>query len=139
MKKYITILLSATYIFSFAQKNNLTINISNVQLNTGTVRVGVFNKQNFMSKNLVTASVLPAKNANISISFSLPKGEYALAISQDYNENTVLDKNFLGIPQEPYVFSNSVRPKFRAPTFEEAKFFVDDKKTTLQNLKLESW
>ena len=139
MKKIITILLSVTYVLCFAQKNNLTINISNVQLNAGTIRIGVFNKQNFMSKNLVTASVLAANNVNLSVSFSLPKGEYALAISQDYNQNTILDKNMFGVPQEPYVFSNSARPKFRAPSFEEAKFFVDDKKTSVQNLKLESW
>ena len=139
MKKIIILLFSITYVFCFAQKNNLTINISNIKTNTGTIRIAVQNKENFLTNAYITASVLPTKNTSMTIYFSLPKGEYALAISQDYNENTIIDKSFMGIPKEPYVFSNGARPKFRAPTFDEAKFFVDDKKNTVQNLKLESW
>ena len=139
MKKYLILLFSISYIFCFAQKNNLTINLSNIKVNAGTVRIAVHDRKNFLKNSYTATSILPAKSNNMTVSFSLPKGEYALAISQDYNGNTIMDKNFMGVPKESYVFSNSARPKFRAPTFDEAKLFIDDKKNTVQNLKLENW
>jgi uncharacterized protein (DUF2141 family) len=48
-----------------------------------------------------------------------------------------LDTNLFGVPQEPYGFSNNVRPKFRAPNFEEAKIQVKEQKYI--SIKLESW
>lgn len=49
-------------------------------------------------------------------------GTYAVSASQDLNNNSELDNNFLGIPKEPWGTSNNIRPSFRAPTFTEAKF-----------------
>lgn len=132
-------LLSMSYVVCYGQKNNIVINVSNIQLNSGTIRVAVHNRQNFLANVYVQTSVLPATNTNMTFSFALPKGEYAVAISQDYNGNAVLDKSFMGVPKEPYVFSNSARPKFRPPTFDEAKFTVDEKTSVTQNLKLENW
>lgn len=52
----------------------------------------------------------------------LPPGRYAISAFFDLNGNGELDTNFLGIPTEPYGFSNRVRPAMRAATFEEAAF-----------------
>jgi uncharacterized protein (DUF2141 family) len=139
MKRYIIFLFSMSCAICYGQKNNLTIHVSNIQLNAGTVGVAVHNRQNFLANVYVQTSVLPAKNTDMTFAFALPKGEYAVAISQDYNGNGVLDKNLMGIPKEPYVFSNSVRPKFRAPTFDEAKFLIEEKTNLTQNLKLQNW
>lgn len=49
-------------------------------------------------------------------------GTYAIAFYQDLNNNGQLDKNPLGIPKEPYAFSNDIRPKLKAPTFNDCKF-----------------
>ena len=48
-----------------------------------------------------------------------------MALTQDLNNNDKLDKNFIGIPTEPYAFSNNVRPALRPPNFDECKFRVD--------------
>jgi uncharacterized protein (DUF2141 family) len=40
----------------------------------------------------------------------------------DENNNRRLDRNFFGIPSEPYGFSNDARNAMRAPTYEEAAF-----------------
>ena len=69
--------------------------------------------------------VKPEGKNTITVPVELTAGEWAVAISQDTNNNDKLDKNFLGIPTEPYAFSNNVRPRFAAPVFEECKFTVD--------------
>ena len=69
--------------------------------------------------------VKPNGQRQISVPVALAKGEWAVALTQDVNNNDKLDKNLLGIPTEPYAFSNNVRPKFSAPNFEECKFMAD--------------
>jgi uncharacterized protein (DUF2141 family) len=54
----------------------------------------------------------------------VPAGRVAVAVSHDRNGNGRLDKNFLGIPREPWGVSNGVRPALRAPRFAEAAFEV---------------
>jgi uncharacterized protein (DUF2141 family) len=61
-------------------------------------------------------------------------GEYALSIFQDENRNGELDSNFIGIPKEPYGFSNNLK-KMRPPSFEEALFEYDADEVVVINLK----
>jgi uncharacterized protein (DUF2141 family) len=51
-------------------------------------------------------------------------GTYAVIVFHDENQDGKLDKNFLGVPQEGYAASNSVRHLMSAPEFEEASFVV---------------
>ena len=37
-------------------------------------------------------------------------GEYIIAIYQDLDGNEELNKNWIGIPKEPYGFSNNIKP-----------------------------
>lgn len=69
--------------------------------------------------------VKPDGKNEISVPIELPVGEWAVALTQDVNDNDKLDKNFLGIPTEPFAFSNNVKPRFAAPSFKECKFVVD--------------
>lgn len=43
----------------------------------------------------------------------------------DKNADGELNRNFLGIPKEPFAFSNNVKPKFSKPVFEECKFSLE--------------
>lgn len=56
--------------------------------------------------------------------FDLPTGRYAIAVYHDLNSNGKLDKNLLGIPKEPYGFSNDFRPMFSPPDFEDCAITV---------------
>jgi len=56
----------------------------------------------------------------------LPKGEYAIAVMHDINENDNLDRNVLGIPKEPFGFSNNRSIIFGPPSFEKAKVQLDE-------------
>ncbi|RZL03967.1 MAG: DUF2141 domain-containing protein [Hymenobacter sp.] len=68
--------------------------------------------------------VKPEGKTELSVPVELAPGEWAVALTQDTNNNDKLDKNMLGIPSEPYAFSNNVRPHLAAPSFEECKFTV---------------
>ena len=50
----------------------------------------------------------------------LPPGRYAVTVYHDKNDNRRFDKNWLGMPKEDWGVSNDVRPRLRAPRFDEA-------------------
>jgi len=54
----------------------------------------------------------------------LPPGRYAIALYQDSNGNDQLDKNLIGMPTEPYGFSNDASAPFGPPDFELAAFTI---------------
>jgi uncharacterized protein (DUF2141 family) len=58
-------------------------------------------------------------------------GEYALAIYQDVNDNGKIDKNLIGIPTEPYAFSNNYKPTVKAPAFSDCRFRYDSAQNTV--------
>lgn len=62
----------------------------------------------------------------------IPYGTYAIALYHDLNDNDKLDKNFLGIPKEPYGFSRNYRPLFTVPGFEDCSFVYDESHTSLE-------
>ncbi len=63
---------------------------------------------------------------------NLPSGDYAMVVVHDENGNHRMDRNFLGITKEPYAFSNDVRARFKAPSFDSAKFEVGPGANTIQ-------
>ena len=56
---------------------------------------------------------------------SLKKGVYAFSFFHDLNNNKELDTNFLGIPKEPYGFSNYKKGRFGPPKFNEASLEIN--------------
>ena len=66
----------------------------------------------------------PGGQDRITLPIDLPNGDWAVAITQDTNNNDKLDKNMMGIPTEPFAFSNNVRPRFAPPEFDDCKFTV---------------
>ena len=58
-------------------------------------------------------------------------GMYGIAVFHDENKNGKMDKNFLGIPQEAYGFSNNMRVTFGPPKWEKSKFVVNTATTDI--------
>jgi uncharacterized protein (DUF2141 family) len=103
-----------------------------------TLKLYFYNvKENFLKRGNYTMLkyVKPAGSRKVTLPIDLPNGEWAVALTQDLNENDLVDRNFLGIPTEPYAFSNNVRPTVRAPYFEECKFQVDGAKVVTISMK----
>ena len=52
----------------------------------------------------------------------MPYGAYAVAMYHDRNANGKMDENAMGIPKEPYGFSNNARGIFGPPSYKKAMF-----------------
>ena len=62
----------------------------------------------------------------------IPAGDIALLAYVDENENSLIDKNFIGIPKEPLGISNGYRPK-GPPSFGRAAFTItEDESRTIE-------
>jgi uncharacterized protein (DUF2141 family) len=119
---------------------DLTITLSNLNKNRGGVNVLLFNDAiNFnktVTKNAYAYFVFNPSLENHSISLSdLPKGEYAIVVHQDENNNGKLDVNLLGIPTEGYGYTNAVG-KTKEAKFIDAKFKHSKSGVTTVDIKL---
>ena len=107
----------------------LTIKISNIEKIKGEIKVGVFNtdthflKEGYAIKNY---SIKVENNTAILRINDLPKGEYAITMYHDQNSDNECNRNFIGIPKEPYGFSYNIKPKMSAPKYEDCKFKLDE-------------
>lgn len=65
----------------------------------------------------------------------LTPGEYSFVAYLDENGDGKLNRNALGKPKEPFIFSNDVKPKLKRPSFDETKVFVAPGEVVLLTLK----
>lgn len=115
----------------------LTIKISNIDKIKGEIKVGVFDTDtNFLKEgHAIKNYSIKVKNNTATLTITdLPKGEYAITMYHDQNSDNECNRNFIGIPKEPYAFSNNVKPKMSAPKYKDCKFTFSDDKTL--NIKL---
>ena len=125
---YITFI---TGLFSF-ENPQLTLKISNIEKMQGEIIIGVFNQdKNFLKDGFAIKNykIKVDKNTAVIIITDLPKGEYAITMYHDENSDNECNRNFIGIPKEPYAFSNNFKPKFGPPKFKDCKFELSENKT----------
>ena len=104
----------------------LSVEITNVKKAQGKLMIAIYKPdEKFGEGKPAISDIVEVKSAGTKIvSFDLEPGNYALALFHDLNGNGELDKNFVGIPKEPYGFSKDFRPKFSAPSFDDCAFEV---------------
>ena len=122
---------------STAAAGDLTVEIKGVASDTGNVMVALYKKDDKWMGRSTVGTTVAAKKGGVSVSFKdLPDGEYAVSLFVDENSNGKIDSNAIGIPIEPYAFSNDASGNFGPPTFEQAKFVVGkDSKSIVINIK----
>ena len=129
------LLITSLLLFGFAESHaqNFNLKIPNVK-STGIIRIAFYKKENKFAdeKNFAfTKEVKPPKTGEATLTFTdIPAGEYGLALYQDSNGNKKLDTNLVGYPKEPFAFSQNIKPKFSAPTYEECKITFNANNTT---------
>jgi uncharacterized protein (DUF2141 family) len=124
--RYVLICLAITPCVAYA--DTLLVTINGVKAGQGNLRIAVFDEahsDDFPDGKHLLGIVLPATEEEMTVEIpNLDAGEYAIAIIQDINENEILDKNFLGIPKEPYGFSGNW--KSGGSSFEKALFNTEE-------------
>jgi uncharacterized protein (DUF2141 family) len=109
---------------------DLTINISGLNSNKGTLLVGLYNeKESFLKKQFKGDVVKIKDKKSIVIFKDLPKGEYAVSFVHDENDNKKMDTNMFKIPKEDYGCSNNARGFMGPPKYDDAKFQLTANKT----------
>jgi uncharacterized protein (DUF2141 family) len=112
----------------------LKIFITNLVHADGPIRVGVYTRKNkFLDVNdqLKLYEFKPCGDSCTAVIGDLPYGEYAIAAYQDTKNQGKIGKNKLGIPTDPYAFSNNYHPRIKAPNFDDCKFAYNDDSNTL--------
>lgn len=85
--------------------------------------MGLFNSdETYMKERYRSAKAEVIDNKAVITITNIEKGTYAYSLFHDVNDNGKMDKNFLGIPKEPYGFSNDLKGRMGPPAFEKAKF-----------------
>lgn len=108
-----------------AQKVNLTVEMSGFKTNDGIVRVGLYNSEETFLKKTVKSLPIEIKDGKAKAIFAgIDKGEYAVSIYHDENNNGMLDRNVMGIPTEGYASSNDAKGFMGPPAYSDAKFTV---------------
>jgi uncharacterized protein (DUF2141 family) len=106
-------------------QHKLEITITNIQEQKGSIRLALFtNEKDFLKTPVEKKEVKVSGNSLTVVFEKLKPGDYAVSVIHDENDNKELDKGFMGIPKEPYGFSNNARGQFGPPDFEKAKMSV---------------
>ncbi|MCG8330916.1 MAG: DUF2141 domain-containing protein [Chitinophagales bacterium] len=148
MKMYLFVapILFCTFVInnSSLEKDTATLNvqINNCRSSKGKVLIAVYNSKALFDEmeDGVAGKIMPArKKEDIHLHFKdLAYGTYAVAAYHDLNDNGRLDKNLLGIPTEPYGFSNNPTVKWEPPTYDDALFNLKQESESLQ-ITLKYW
>ena len=127
---------------SGAQAAELTVDVVGVASAEGSVGCALFSRsvagQFPLAQEAAIRTRHPAKPGTLQCVFrDLSAGEYAVSAAHDLNDNGQTDRNFVGLPTEPWAVSNNVRPTLRAPRFAEAAFTLATTDTRRIELRLQ--
>lgn len=118
---------------------SLDLVVDNIKQEGGTIWVGIYeSEEDFLDREkarLIYQKVKMTGSSTIRIDNLRTGRAYAIGIFHDENDNGELDKNFLGLPAEPWAFSQPLRSPFRLPRFEEMTFVYSPSRAT-RRLKL---
>ncbi len=105
---------------------SIDIKLDNFYPKEGKIILAVFDNQDGFLKEAYNGYCFPVEEVNegkLKLG-KLPKGTYSISIFHDQNNNGKLDKSFLGIPKEPFGFSNNPSISFGPPTFQQTSFEI---------------
>lgn len=130
------IIAVALGMYGTVKAETLTIVIEDIRDASGTVQVQVLAGQaQFEGGGAVAQLLEQAVEGSLTLTAEdLPPGEYAIRIMHDVNGNDELDANLVGMPTEPYAFSNNAKGMFGPATWEDARFVLEGEVTQVISL-----
>jgi uncharacterized protein (DUF2141 family) len=107
----------------------LTVSVDGFENAEGAAGIAVWNgAQGFPEgiEHAVATTYATIENGRASARFDdLAPGTWAITVYHDRNDNKRFDKNWMGMPKEAWGVSNNVRPRLRAPRFDEARLELE--------------
>lgn len=115
---------------SSAHAATLTIRAQGVQPDSNMVYAGICDTS-FEEATCPYKDRGPATTGTVELRIrNVKPGTYAIAVFHDVNGNGKLDRSFIGLPSEPYGFSNDVGRR-GPPNFDAARIVVREPATTV--------
>lgn len=136
--------ISRCFSISGVEKANegiLHLKIENIQDASGRLWIGIYDsEENFLIKEkAILKGVEVDHTGTLKVDIDHVKfGTIAVAIMHDVNGNGEMDRNWLGIPTEPYAFSRKPRSKWRLPRFREVVVDFEPQNNKL-SVALDRW
>ncbi|WP_462249449.1 DUF2141 domain-containing protein [Ekhidna sp.] len=127
MKKLIAFitLITSIQVVVAQDSHELIVKVENIKDLKGSLKIAVYNHEDHFLSNAIMSDDKIIDSNEMTFSFKgLVEGIYAISLFHDENDNGKLDSNFIGIPTEPYAFSNNAKGMFGPPSFEDCKFEV---------------
>ncbi len=103
----------------------LTIHVENVLPTGGILRLGVYDEVRYPnddSKPVAFADVPAVPGETVITLHGIFPGVYAIQTFQDVNANNRMDTSWVGLPLEPFGFSQDAKPFLSKPSFDDVKF-----------------
>ncbi|MBI3515413.1 MAG: DUF2141 domain-containing protein [Proteobacteria bacterium] len=117
--------LVAVLVGTAAQAANVRVTVDRVPNARGQVHVDVCDEATFLGPNCPFDAFVPARRGRVTVTVpNVPPGRYAVVAYHDENANRDLDVNALGMPKEPYGFSNDPPMLLGPPLFKDSAFEV---------------
>lgn len=106
----------------------LKVMVKNIKSAKGAIYIAVYdNAEDYMENRFAEAIAPVEAEGELEAELKVPFGKYAVTIFHDKDDSGELNTNFLGIPKEPYGFSNNPKSSFGPPSFEQSLFtFSED-------------
>jgi uncharacterized protein (DUF2141 family) len=104
---------------------NLTIKVENVLPSGGILRLGLYDETRYPDDNstpIASADVTAEPGETVINLHGLNPGIYAIQTFQDVNANNKMDTSWVGLPLEPFGFSQDATPFLSKPDFDAVKF-----------------
>lgn len=118
---------------------NLTISIEDLSTDEGHIAFQVFSSAEQFTgeaESIISVHVTAEALSGSFIVSDLPDGYYGIRVMHDVNSNNQLDTNFVGMPNEPYGFSNNAKGNFGPPMWDDIKFQLNGDRQQTINLDL---
>ena len=118
------------------ERYTLTIEVSVTKYDKGSILLALYNsKENYMEKTYKSSNVSVKDKKAVIVFENVEKGIYGFSFFHDVNNNKKLDTNFVGIPKEPYGFSNNQKGTFGPPKYDAVAFEMNQNKTIELSIK----
>ncbi len=133
-------LLLTVLLMSLLVAQKLTVELNNVELKRGgVISIAVHSSEKTFPSCKDKSKYFKHKRYPVSVNntvcFNLPVGEYSLTVFQDTNDNNKIDKNFIGLPTEPYGISNDSLDSLGRPIYQGSVINLDKNKSVTINLR----
>ncbi len=100
------------------------ITISGVGAQQGALMIALYDEKAWAGKPIAARNLAVAGDTATVLLAAPAPGSYGIKIYHDVDGNGVLGKNVMGLPTEPFGFSNNAPADFGPPEFVDAAFNI---------------